>query len=256
MNTEARFDDDHDDQDDTDPRLAFVELSKIMLGDEHLNTTLRRIAELAKKTLPDIDEVSVTLVDGDQAKTVVFTGQLAVHLDERQYETGRGPCLDAAISGSTVAVDTRDSSGGYAEFARAAQRSGVNHSVSVGLPVPQRVVGALNLYAYTPDPIADETVSLAQTFATYAGVAVANAALYASTAELAEQMKAAMQTRSVIEQAKGILMARNSTTAERAFEMLREHSQRNGRKLSDVAAAIVESHLLLLPAPAPSDRSE
>jgi AmiR/NasT family two-component response regulator len=48
-------------------------------------------------------------------------------------------------------------------------------------------------------------------------------------------------------------MARNSTTADRAFEILREHSQNNGRKLSDVAAAIVESHLLLLPAaPAPS----
>jgi AmiR/NasT family two-component response regulator len=51
----------------------------------------------------------------------------------------------------------------------------------------------------------------------------------------------------VIEQAKGILMARYSTTADRAFEMLREHSQNNGRKLSDVAAAVVESHLLLLP---------
>jgi AmiR/NasT family two-component response regulator len=52
-------------------------------------------------------------------------------------------------------------------------------------------------------------------------------------------------------------MARNSTTADRAFEILREHSQNNGRKLSDVAAAIVESHLLLLPAaPAPSARPD
>jgi GAF domain-containing protein len=205
-----------------------------------LNITLRRIAELAQRTLPDIDEVSVTLVDGEQAKTVVFTGQLAVHLDERQYEAARGPCLDAAISGETVVVDTRDSSGGYAEFVRAAQRSGVNHSVSVGLPVPQRVVGALNLYAYTPDPIADKTVSLAQTFATYAGVAVANAALYASTAELAEQMKAAMQTRSVIEQAKGILMGRHGYSADDAFKVLTNISQRSNRKLRTIAAELVE----------------
>ena len=55
--------------------------------------------------------------------------------------------------------------------------------------------------------------------------------------------------RALIEQAKGVLMARHSTTAERAFEMLRDHSQHNGRKLSDVAAAVVESHLLLLPPP-------
>jgi len=51
-------------------------------------------------------------------------------------------------------------------------------------------------------------------------------------------------------------MARNSTTADRAFEMLREHSQHNGRKLSDVAAAVVESHLLLLPALTPTERPD
>jgi response regulator NasT len=63
-------------------------------------------------------------------------------------------------------------------------------------------------------------------------------------------LQGAFGRRAVIEQAKGILMARNSTNADRAFEMLRDHSQHSGRKLSDVAAAVVESHLLLLPPPA------
>jgi ANTAR domain len=56
----------------------------------------------------------------------------------------------------------------------------------------------------------------------------------------------------LIEQAKGILMARHSINAEKAFERLRDHSQHNGRKLSDVAAAVVESHLLLLPPTPPA----
>ena len=60
-------------------------------------------------------------------------------------------------------------------------------------------------------------------------------------------LQGAFGRRAVIEQAKGILMARYSTNADHAFEMLRDHSQHNGRKLSDVAAALVESHLLLLP---------
>jgi AmiR/NasT family two-component response regulator len=64
-----------------------------------------------------------------------------------------------------------------------------------------------------------------------------------------QSLQGAFGRRALIEQAKGILMARHSTTAERAFEMLRDHSQHNGRKLSDVAAAVVESHLLLLPPP-------
>ena len=60
-------------------------------------------------------------------------------------------------------------------------------------------------------------------------------------------LQGAFGRRAVIEQAKGILMARNSINADRAYEMLRDHSQHTGRKLSDVAAAVVESHLLLLP---------
>jgi response regulator NasT len=66
-----------------------------------------------------------------------------------------------------------------------------------------------------------------------------------------QTLQGAFGRRALIEQAKGILMARHSTTAERAFEMLRDHSQHNGRKLSDVAAGVVESHLLLLPPPPP-----
>ena len=64
-----------------------------------------------------------------------------------------------------------------------------------------------------------------------------------------QNLQGAFGRRATIEQAKGILMARHAVTANRAFEMLRDHSQAHGRKLIDVAEAIVESHLLLLPPP-------
>jgi response regulator NasT len=66
-----------------------------------------------------------------------------------------------------------------------------------------------------------------------------------------QNLQGAFGRRALIEQAKGILMARHSTTADQAFEMLRAHSQRNGNKLADVAAAIVDSHQLLMPATPP-----
>jgi AmiR/NasT family two-component response regulator len=62
-----------------------------------------------------------------------------------------------------------------------------------------------------------------------------------------QNLQGAFGRRALIEQAKGILMARHSTTADKAFEMLRAHSQRNGKKLADVAAAIVDTHQLLMP---------
>jgi response regulator NasT len=69
-------------------------------------------------------------------------------------------------------------------------------------------------------------------------------------------LQGAFSRRAVIEQAKGILMARHSLDADKAFEMLRDHSQRTGRKLADVAAAVVESHLLLLPPQAEQPAAE
>ena len=69
-----------------------------------------------------------------------------------------------------------------------------------------------------------------------------------------QSLQGAFGRRALIEQAKGILMARHSVHADGAFEMLRDHSQHNGRKLADVAAAIIDSHLLLVPDHArPSD---
>jgi hypothetical protein len=134
-----------------EPLAAFAELSKIMLGEGSLNETLGRIAALARDTIPDTDEVSVTLIDRDKPKTVVFTGQLAVHLDERQYESGLGPCLDAALTGETVVVEVANDNL-YQDFAHSARgpaspiasrsgfpfRSGwLAHSISTPqLPIP------------------------------------------------------------------------------------------------------------------------
>src|SRR3954451_9028817 len=83
---------------------VFAELGRVVLGDEPLGAVLERVAGLAAKAIPEASEVSVTLMEGGRAHTVAFTGSLAVQLDERQYETGWGPCLDAAVSGHTITV--------------------------------------------------------------------------------------------------------------------------------------------------------
>jgi len=71
-----------------------------------------------------------------------------------------------------------------------------------------------------------------------------------------QSLQGAFGRRALIEQAKGILMARHAINADRAFELLRSHSQHNGHKLVDVAQAIVDSHLLLLPSLAPPTPSK
>jgi GAF domain-containing protein len=226
---------------ETDPQTAFAELSAIMLGAQPLSKTLERVAELSTRAIPGAGGVSVTLLDGDQARSVAFTGGLAAGLDERQYETGFGPCMDAARTGTTIVIKDTASDQTYPEFAREARRHGVTNTVSIGLPVADRTIGALNVYGMDGgEPFDQEAIATAQTFAHYAAVALANAHLYTSTVELVQQLQQALQSRAVIDQAKGIIMAQRRCNPDEAFTHLVAQSQRQNRKLRDLATEIVD----------------
>jgi GAF domain-containing protein len=222
-----------------DPTAAFAELRRIKLGETTLDQVLARVVELAKRTLPGAAEVSVTLVRGDEAHTAAHTGPLALNLDEAQYETGQGPALDAADSAATYSVPDLADEARWPGWVARAVEAGARSSLSVGLLVQQKVTGALNVYSADAKAFDDKAVRLAQTFAGYAAVALANAHLYDVTATLAEQLHAAVESRVVIEQAKGILMGQRGCTADEAFALLREFSLESKRKLRDVAVALV-----------------
>ena len=224
-----------------DPNDAFAELARVKLGDTDLEGVLAKIAELAKGAIPGADEVSVTLVRDSRPHTAAFTAELALACDERQYEQGRGPCLDAATAAATFSLPDLSRESRWPGYTPRAVDAGVLSSLSIGLPVVEAVTGALNVYATKPHAFDDDAVVLAQTFAGYAAVAVANAHLYDSQAALAQQMQAAMESRAVIEQAKGIVMGERRCSADEAFAVLAKLSQETNRKVRDVASALVAS---------------
>jgi GAF domain-containing protein len=225
-----------------DPSEAFTALGRIVLGERSLDEVLDQVSQLARRSIEGADEVSVTLIRDEKTRTAAFTGEVALALDERQYEAGFGPCLDAAESGETFAIsDTQAPDVPWTKFAAAAAAKGMRSTLSVGLPVQQRTIGALNLYSSRVDGFDDDAVQLATTFAGYGAVALANASLYESTADLARHMQQALHSRAVIDQAKGIIMARQHCSPEEAFLMLSQASQRSNRKLRDIAQAMVEA---------------
>jgi GAF domain-containing protein len=227
-------------QQPVDPAEAFAELGRIRLADTDLPGVLTRIAELAKAVIPGATEVSVTLVRSSEAHTAAFTGGMALELDERQYEVGHGPCLEAARSAATISVADMTAETRWPNWTPRATAASVASSLSIGLPIQDSAVGALNIYAAKPDAFDEKAVALAQTFASYAAVALANAHLYDTTATLAQRMQVAMESRAVIDQAKGIIMGERRCTAEEAFAILSKVSQDSNRKLRDVAAALVD----------------
>jgi GAF domain-containing protein len=222
-----------------DAMEAFAELGRIKLSETNLHQVLSMVAELAQRTIPGAAEVSVTLVPGGAPETAAYTGELALALDEKQYDTGYGPCLDAAAAKTVFLVPDMASEDRWPEFAKNAVAHGVKGSLSVGMPVEDTLAGALNIYATEANAFDDDAVELARTFAGYAAVALANVNLYSTTAALAEQMAEAMRSRAVIEQAKGILIVQQRVTAEEAFGILTRASQASNRKLRDIAQAIV-----------------
>jgi GAF domain-containing protein len=222
-----------------DPTTALAELGRINLAEHDLPDVLSRVAHLARRTLPGADEVSVTLVRGNTAETAAHTGSLALLLDDWQYQQATGPCLEAATKHGTVSVPSLDEDRRWPAWAEHAVAAGAHSSLSVGLPIEERIDGALNLYSVRDHAFDDEAVLLAETFAGYAAIAVANATLYGVTANLARQLTTAMASRAVIEQAKGIIMGRRRCTAEEAFAILTKTSQDSNRKVRDVAAALV-----------------
>jgi GAF domain-containing protein len=223
-----------------DPRTAFAELGRIMLGEQPLGATLERVAQLAKQTIPGAADVSVTFLQDGRVVSAAFTGALSAQLDERQYEAGFGPCMDAAVSGETITIEDTANSSSYSDLARAATHQGVRHTMSIGLPVQRQTIGALNIYGIDDTPFDQATRELATAFASYAAVAVANAGVYATTATLAANLQRALRSRAVIDQAKGILMARHGLSADAAFDELSQRSQAAQRKLREVAADLVE----------------
>ena len=222
------------------PAAAFAELGRIRLSETDLNGVFEQIADLAKRTISRASEVSVTLVEKSGAHTPAFTGHLALDLDESQYKLGHGPCLDAADSTSIQHVADMASETRWPDWAARAREAGAHSSLSIGLPVQEAVTGALNIYATEPDAFDQDALAVAQTFASYAAVAMANAYLYNAKTTLAQQMEIAMRSRAVNEQAKGVIMGDRRCSADEAFAILTKLSQDTNRKLRDVAVAVVE----------------
>ncbi len=213
-----------------------VGLSRSLAGDAGI--ALQRVADLAVEQLNGCDMAGVTLVQDGVPATAVFTDVEAPEIDRAQYETGQGPCLDAYRNGVILRIDETMDDDRWTAFASAAFSHGVRSTLSLPLRGEDHIIGALNLYSRAPHAFVDNE-QMATVFVAHAAAALASAKAYSASQALNEQLRAALDSRAVIEQAKGVLMRDHRIDSEEAFEMLRHASQHTNRKLRDVAAAIV-----------------
>jgi GAF domain-containing protein len=230
-----------------DARDALEQLAALSLSQESLTSVLQTVANLTKQVMPASVEASVTVLIADRPATFVYTGQLALDLDESQYGRGHGPCLHAASRGETVEVTDTRSEARWADHMQECVKRGALSSLSVPLGSPDQLAAGMNVYAREPAAFDNASRAAATRFARFAGTAAANMHAYESARNMADNLQAALVSRATIDQAKGILIERHKLTPDQAFQVLVHASMGTNRKLRDVADHLVQTGELLTP---------
>lgn len=228
---------------------ALGALSSFLIADASLGETLQRVADITQETVPNAAFVGLTMLDErERVTTAIFTDEESPEIDRSQYESGRGPCLEAWRTKRVVRIDDieRDGAERYPEFADACKAHGVRSTLSMPLIAADRGIGAMNMYARERAGFSAADQDVSADLATAISAVLANAVAYWDAYDLSAQLRQAMASRAVIDQAKGMLMAKSPELGpDDAFDVLRKASQRENVKLRDIAQRIVDRRPLV-----------
>jgi GAF domain-containing protein len=234
------------DADQEDLQAGLRGLAAIVVDALTLDESLTQIAEFAAHAIPGADGAGVTVVHPSavplRIQSWAMTAEFVRKIDTLQYDLHEeGPCITSmrtgrpCVSGS-IADDTR-----WPRFGGAVAHLGVNSALSLPLVLREQVIGVINAYAYTLDAFAEHAVATGTKFAGPAAVAVHNARLLVEARQRTAQLQRALGSRSVIDQAIGIIRGRSGVSAEEAFGRLIKISQDENIKLHIAAERLVET---------------
>ena len=217
-----------------------VELQRLLLGAPGVEAFLSEVARYAAGEVEHALSCGVT-VSATRTSTMLggTSDDVAEALDGVQYDVDDGPCLHALRTARTVRVDDIAADPRWEPFSRRARQAGAGSSMSVPLRIDGEAVGALNLYSATAHGLTDDDRVRAHQLADQAAGAVALARRLQEREDDAQHLRAALVSRSTIDQAIGIMIAQTGATPDRAFELLRTQSQHTNQKLRDLAAEVV-----------------
>jgi GAF domain-containing protein len=209
-----------------------------MQRQDDADAVLDTIVTAVVSTVPGAEEASISLARrGRQVVSAAATSDLPRRFDELQTETRQGPCMDSMYTHETVRVDDLAEDERWPRLARRAGELGLASVLCVQLFVAGDDLGAINLLARRPGAFTDESERVALVFASHAAVAVAQA-------RKLNHLGAALASRDLIGQAKGVLMERYKITADQAFALLARASQDTNIKLREVAEHLTRTGVL------------
>src|SRR3954447_12618288 len=196
----------------------------------------------------DLTGAGVTLVHDGQQRFVTAAVEAIATLEREQETWQKGPCIDAVSSAAPVAVPDialGDASKRWPDYTVAAKTAGVQAVAGIPMLAEEEAIGAVNLYDTQPRNWSDDDLRVAAIFASIATGYLTHASAAQQQQRTAEQLQQALNTRLIIEQAKGVLATQQETTVDDAFLTLRTYAREHGARIHDVSRAVVEGDLLL-----------
>jgi GAF domain-containing protein len=190
----------------------------------------------------EVDSAGVFLSqDNGRLAFVTAHGEAASHLERFQEEHQAGPCVDAFTTREPVRVgDLGRAPGAWQGFAARARELRFTAVAAIPMRLDEHCIGALDLYCAGPRQWSDHDVRVAGVFADMATSYVVTASELQRHQQIAEQLRQALQSRIIIEQAKGIIAAERQVTVDQAFELLRAHARSHSADLRSTAEAVVK----------------
>ena len=178
-------------------------------------------------------------LDGRLQVAVTVPPELAP-LEKYQEDNQDGPCVEAYRTGEVVAIgDLATAEPRWVGYQAVAAEVGMRSVVGVPMKLGEMTFGALNMYQAAPRQWDQDELAAAEVLANMATAYLVNASSYNKQSQLSEQLQQALDSRVVIEQAKGVLAEAYGTDVDAAFELIRRHARNHNVKVRDVATAVV-----------------
>jgi len=225
---------------------VFTSLADTLVADYDVVDLLQTLVD-ACAALFDVTAAGIILPDRDSAFEVVVSTSEASHLIEvMQLDAEQGPCMECFRTGAVVAVpDIEADADRWDDFGRVAVEQGFRAVVALPLRLRDRVIGTLNLFRDVVGDLNPRDVRAAQALADVATIGVLHERTYRETTVVQQQLQHALDSRVVIEQAKGVLSEVKRISTDDAFAVMRRWSRDHNRSLSQVAREVVARELHL-----------
>src|ERR1700719_4675201 len=220
---------------------TFVELTDTMVPGFDVIDFLHVLTDRSVQLL-DVSAAGLLLADPRGELRVVAASSEAVRLLELfQLQNDQGPCLDCFRAGRPVAAaDLAAEAQRWPRFAAAAQQAGFAAVQALPMRLRDQVIGALNLFRAVPGALDPADIRIGQALADVATISLLHERSMRHSDTLNEQLQTALNSRVIIEQAKGKLAERLGVDTDQAFSLLRDRARTSNRRLSDLARAVID----------------